>query len=66
MKTSGNVRDYKSWEGYPTLDSERIALQDKVLSKNPDDDATFLRYDSANPLAAAGPGGSAIGVFEAK
>ena len=66
ITTAGNVRDYKSWEGYPTLDSERIAIQENVLAKNPGDDATFLRYANTQPLAAAGPGGSAIGVFEAK
>ncbi len=25
ITASGNVRDYKSWEGYPTIDAERVA-----------------------------------------
>ena len=63
---SGNVRDYKSWEGYPTLDSERVALQDGEISKGVADDRHFLRYASTHPLATAGPGGKSIGVFEEK
>ncbi len=59
--TAGNVRDYKSWEGYPTIDSERVAIGDLVLAKDPDDDSTFLRYSAGSPLASAGPEGSPIG-----
>ncbi len=61
---SGNVRDYKSWEGYPTLDSERVMIQEADLPKKPGDDATFLRYSAKHPLAASGPGGVPLGAFE--
>jgi serine/threonine protein kinase len=61
---SGNVRDYKSWEGYPTLDSERVVIQENDLPKNPGDDPTFLHYPSKHPLASAGPGGVPVGAFE--
>jgi serine/threonine protein kinase len=63
---SGNVRDYKSWDGYPTLDSERGALGDNAFPRNPAEDATFLRYPSSHPLATAGPGDSPLGAFEEK
>jgi hypothetical protein len=63
---SGNVRDYKSWDGYPTLDSERAVLGETTLSRNPADDATFLRYPSSHPLATAGPGDVPLGAFEDK
>jgi hypothetical protein len=61
---SGNVRDYKSWEGYPTLDSERVVIQENDLPKLPSVDATFLRYPAKHPLATAGPGGVPLGAFE--
>jgi hypothetical protein len=61
---SGNVRDYKSWEGYPTLDAERVVIGEKELLANPGDDPTFLRYPEKHPLATAGPGGVPIGAFE--
>ena len=63
---SGNVRDYKSWEGYPSLDTERVALQDGEIPKDPADDLHFLRYADTHPLATAGPDGKPIGVFDDK
>ena len=61
---SGNVRDYKSWEGYPDLDGERVVISENELPKNPANDKTFLRYANTHPLATAGPGGSPVGDFE--
>jgi len=61
---SGNVRDYKSWEGYPTIDSERVVIGENDLPKKPGDDATFLRYPGKHPLASGGPGGVPLGAFE--
>ncbi len=60
----GNYRDYKSWEGYPTFDSERVVLPEAALSRDPEDDATFLRLPKTHPLFRAGPSGSPVGVFE--
>ena len=64
VKVSGNARDYKSWEGYPVLDSERLVIQEDVLPKSPGDDASFLRYKTDHPLATAGPGGTPLGAFD--
>jgi serine/threonine protein kinase len=64
VAASGNVRDSKSWEGYPPLDAERLVIVEKALPRNPDDEATFLRLPRSNPLRNAGPGGSPIGVFQ--
>jgi hypothetical protein len=64
VNASGNVRDYKSWEGYPTLGAERLVISENTLPKNPDDDATFLRFPKSHPLLGAGPNGSPIGVFQ--
>jgi eukaryotic-like serine/threonine-protein kinase len=61
---SGNVRDYKSWEGYPTLDSERVVIGENDLPKKSGDDATFLRYPSKHPLSTAGPKGVPVGAIE--
>jgi len=61
---SGNVRDYKSWEGYPILDSERVVFGEKTPPRDPDDDATFLRLPRSHPLYHAGPGGTPVGVFD--
>jgi eukaryotic-like serine/threonine-protein kinase len=66
VKAAGNVRDYKTWEGYPTIDSERVAIQESALPKNPHDDPHFLRYSHKHPLATAGPDNSPLGVFETK
>ncbi len=60
---SGNFRDYKSWEGYPMFDSERVVLAESTLPKDPEDDAKFLRQARAHPLFRAGPAGSPVGVF---
>ncbi len=62
---SGNVRDYKSWEGYPTIDSERVVIGEDVLPRDPADDRKFLRLPSNHPLSRAGPDGSPVGVFVA-
>ncbi len=61
---AGNVRDYKSWEGYPALDAERVVLADNALARDPEDDAKFLRLPRSHPLYQAGPGGSPIGVYD--
>ena len=61
---TGNVRDYKSWEGYPTLDSERVVLPEADLPKDPQDDPSFLHYPTRHALATAGPGGAPLGAFE--
>ncbi len=60
---TGNVRDYRSWEGYPTFDSERVVLPKAALSRDPEDDSTFLRLPKAHPLFRAGPSASPVGVF---
>jgi eukaryotic-like serine/threonine-protein kinase len=64
VDASGNVRDYKSWEGYPILGAERLVISENTLPKNPDDDSTFLRLPRSHPLSGAGPGSSPIGVFQ--
>ena len=61
---SGNVRDYKTWEGYPNLDAERLVLPEGLIPKDSDDDARFLRLPTSHPLHAAGPGGSPIGPYQ--
>jgi serine/threonine protein kinase len=63
VTASGNIRDYKSWDGYPTLDSERAVIAENTFSRNPVDDGTFLRYTTSSPLASAGPGESPVGAF---
>ncbi len=65
VAASGNIRDYKSWEGYPTLDSERVVFAESSPPRNPTDDATFLRLPKTHPLFHAGPGGTPVGVFDA-
>jgi hypothetical protein len=60
---SGNVRDYKSWDGYPTLDSERAVIAENTFARNPAEDSTFLRYSSSSPLTTAGPGETPIGAY---
>jgi hypothetical protein len=61
---SGNIRDYKSWDGYPTLDSERGVVPDTMLPKDPSDDATFLRYPKTHALAAAAAGDAPVGAVD--
>jgi hypothetical protein len=63
VTVTGNIRDYKSWDGYPTLDSERAVIAENTFSRNPADDSTFLRYNSSSPLTTAGPGDSPVGAF---
>jgi len=64
VTASGNVRDYKSWEGYPTLGAERLVIAENALPRDPNDDATFLRLPKSHALLNAGPGGSPIGIFQ--
>jgi serine/threonine protein kinase len=64
VKASGNARDYKSWEGYPVVDSERLVIPEDLLPKSPGDDASFLRYKANHPLGTAGPGGTPLGAFD--
>ena len=65
VNASGNVRDYKSWEGYPMLGAERLVISENTLPKNPDDDPTFLRLPKSHPLLRrVDRSGSPIGVFQ--
>src|SRR5262249_54638542 len=52
---SGNVRDFDSGEGYPTLEARGGAIS--KISTAPNNDATFLRYDKASPLVKIGSPG---------
>ena len=64
VTAAGNVRDYKSSEGYPVVDSERVVLDPKKMATDPGDDASFLRHPRTSPLFQAGPGGTPVGVFQ--
>jgi serine/threonine protein kinase len=55
----GNVADRHSLEGYPGLEARVVDFE---LPADPADDATFLRYPSASPLARSGPDGGPAGL----
>jgi serine/threonine protein kinase len=64
MTCSGNLRDYTTWDGYPSLESKRVAIKDTDLPRDPANNGTFLRYPEACPLSHASPEGTAVGLPE--
>jgi serine/threonine protein kinase len=64
MTCSGNLRDYTSWDGYPSLESKRVAIKDTDLPRDPNNGGTFLRYPDSCPLSHASPEGTAVGLPE--
>jgi hypothetical protein len=63
LKVSGNVRDYKSWEGWPLLDTRRGVVEASGFHFRVDPkDESFLRYPRSHALNEAGLNRGPVGV----
>ena len=64
ITSSGNYRDYNSFEGFPLLSSARglVSNDPKNFPQDPDDDSSFLRVPRGHALNRAGSEGKCVGV----